>query len=131
MVTSGQAALHVVPSENINVFTDPAYVYFEHAVNTRSSLARLGHHAQEFTDLASATTVGTNVIVIPALEANDLAQGLSPATREALQGFVARGGLVIVLGSANDYSRASRLINTVLGVSTLGSFAATTATRTA
>jgi Bacterial Ig domain/Immunoglobulin I-set domain/Immunoglobulin domain len=120
VVTSEQALMRVIPSATVRVFDDSgSYVYFEHSLNIRSSLQRLGHQPITFTDFSFATA-RTNIILFPALEGGDFSQSFAQTNRDALAAFVARGGVLVVLGSANDFSRPARLLNSIFGFSVAG-----------
>src|SRR5205823_10374359 len=54
-------------------------------------------------------------LLFPGFEADDLARTLSSASRDALQNFVARGGVVILHGANNDVGRPVRFLNSVWG----------------
>jgi hypothetical protein len=91
------------------------------APNVQASLASLGHEVTPFTGttlgrfqtaLASAQT-----LLIPELEAGDLAAALATDVTNAIESFVAAGGVLIV--HADFHGSVQLLLNQIFGFATL------------
>ena len=133
-VTSAAATLRVIPSVTVSVFDDPNFVYtsggpYAHSDSVQASIERLGHRTIPFTDV-NAAAAGNAPLLFPAFEAGDLAPTLTASTRDALQGFVARGGVLIVHGVNNDPRRPARFLNTVFGFTLEAAYPSTPFPRT-
>ena len=132
---SAAAVLRVIPSVTVAVFDDPAFVFtgggaFDQSDSVQASLRRLGHQVTTLTDINQAVG-GTVPLLFPAFEAGDPTPTLAQATRDALQSFVARGGVLIVHGVANDCGRAARALNAVFGYAIQCSYSGASFARTA
>jgi hypothetical protein len=131
--TSAAAVLRVIPSVNVAVFDDPNFVFtgggaYDQSDSVQASLRRLGHRVTTFTNISTAAS-GSAPLLFPAFEAGDLARPLTPATRDALQNFVARGGVLILHGCNNDFNRPVRFLNKVLGFSVAGLYSSVSVSR--
>lgn len=113
------AALGRTPARpQVAVFDNPLYVDTAGGSSAESdtvqaSLTNLGFAVVTFTNIIEAAAA-SNVLLIPELEAGDLAAALTAAERSALSNRVVSGGTMIVHGRL---TRASGLINSVLGLS--------------
>jgi len=132
--TSLAAVLRVIPSIIVAVFDDSSYVNTYGGPNAQSdtvqaSITRLGHRPTAFTSISGAAN-GTNPMLFPAFEAGDPTPSLSQAARDGVQSFVAKGGVIILHGTYNDYNRPTRFLNAIFGFSLSGAYASAPFTRT-
>ncbi len=89
--------------------------------NVQASLASLGHEVTPFSGTSlgrfQAALASARTLLIPELEVDDLAAALGTDVEDAIESFVAAGGVLIVHGDPQGY--VATLLNGVFGFSTL------------
>jgi hypothetical protein len=117
-ITSTPAILRVIPSRTVVVFDDPSYVYTYIADGVQASIRQLGHQPTTFRGFAPPPgAIGP--VLFPAFENSDPTFAITTAMRDAWQGFVAGGGVLIVHGAINDPTRTQRFLNAIFGYNLL------------
>jgi hypothetical protein len=91
------------------------------APNVQASLASLGHEVTPFAGTTlgrfQAALASARTLLIPELEVGDLAAALGTDVTDAIESFVAAGGVLIVHGDFDGF--AQLLLNQIFGFSTL------------
>lgn len=106
----------------VALFNDPTYVDTTpttgEAETLRASLVQQGHSVKVFTGISSAAwrgaLAGRELLVIPELEAGDLAAALPQAAEHTLRSYVATGG---GLATFDSPANTTSLLNSLFGFS--------------